>query len=175
MRSRQERAQIMALVFMGVLPLIVAVTGCFPCGSTAARRVVSGSLLIASTLEAPSDVQRIAAWSYTDGENTGSGGGGRPVLPSLSDGSFEVTMASNDRGGVCGYPPFTHVTGVSQYPTPDQIVFIVEREACEQEFTIDLNEDTVVDLDFPDGVIELAGPILLPPCEMDDADTAPAP
>jgi len=78
-------------------------------------------------------------------------------------------MASNDFGGVCGNPPFTRTTGVSQYPPPDQIVVMVEREACEQEFTIDLNENTVVDLDFPAGVIELTDPILLPPCDQDES------
>ncbi|MCH7885335.1 MAG: hypothetical protein IIC01_08805 [Planctomycetes bacterium] len=48
---------------------------------------------------------------------------------------------------------------------PDQIEVTVVRDGCESSFLIDVNEDTIVDLDFPDDVIELTDPILVPPCE----------
>ena len=47
---------------------------------------------------------------------------------------------------------------------PDQVKVIVVRDGCEQTFLIDINEDTVVDLDFPDRVIELKEPILVSDC-----------
>ena len=47
---------------------------------------------------------------------------------------------------------------------PDQVKVIVVRDGCEQTFVIDINEDTVVDLDFPDRVIELKEPILVSDC-----------
>lgn len=50
-------------------------------------------------------------------------------------------------------------------PIPDQLMVIVSRDGCEQTFVIDINEDTVVDLAFPDRVIELKEPILVPACE----------
>jgi len=48
---------------------------------------------------------------------------------------------------------------------PDQTGVVVSRLGCRTEILIDLTEDTVVDLSFPDGVIELKDPILVPPCE----------
>ena len=51
------------------------------------------------------------------------------------------------------------------FPRPDQVEIIVVRDGCESSFLIDINEETVVDLDFPDDVIELKDPILVPPCE----------
>lgn len=50
------------------------------------------------------------------------------------------------------------------FPPPDQVEVIVLRGACEERFMIDINEDTVVDIEFPDDVIELKEPILVPPC-----------
>jgi hypothetical protein len=58
---------------------------------------------------------------------------------------------------------------VPSFPPPDEIVVTVVRQACTQQFTIGINEDTVVDVDFPDDVIELKDPILVPPCEEGDA------
>ncbi len=52
-----------------------------------------------------------------------------------------------------------------EFPRPDRVEIIVVRDGCEQAFLIDINEDTVVDMDFPDDVIELKDPILVPPCE----------
>ena len=53
---------------------------------------------------------------------------------------------------------------VEEFPRPDRVEVIVVREDCEFSFLIDINEDTVVDMTFPEDVIELKDPILVPAC-----------
>ena len=72
-----------------------------------------------------------------------------------ADGTFEVFFATDL--GPYREPP--------EFPRPDQVEIIVVRDGCEQTFPIEINEDTVVDMDFPDDVIELKEPILVPGCE----------
>jgi hypothetical protein len=55
--------------------------------------------------------------------------------------------------------------GTSEIVTPDQIRVTVGRVGCQYQTFIDINADTVVDPNFPDNVIELKDPILVPPCE----------
>ena len=74
---------------------------------------------------------------------------------SAEDGGIRVGLIV--KGSQCGR--------VLNLPTPDQLKVIVTIDGCEQTFVIDINEDTVVDLDFPDRVIELKEPILVPSCE----------
>ena len=73
---------------------------------------------------------------------------------SAGDGAFEARLTV--KGSQCGR--------VLNLPTPDQLKVIVTIDECEQTFLIDINEDTVVDLDFPDRVIELKEPILVSDC-----------
>jgi hypothetical protein len=55
-------------------------------------------------------------------------------------------------------------SSVPNLPIPDQLKLIVTIDGCAKAFLIDINESTVVDLDFPDRVIELKEPILVPAC-----------
>lgn len=55
------------------------------------------------------------------------------------------------------------------YPRPDQVEIIVALDGCEQSFLIDINENTVVDITFPDDVLELKDPIQVPPCPTETA------
>ncbi len=147
---------------LGCALIAVQVCGCIPCAQTRALRVLRATILGTATSQPLRDVQKISAFTFTDGASTGSGGGGRIVMPSLENGSFELRLVSDETGSVCGSPVQTSRT--PSFPAPDEILVIVQREACEQQFTIEINEDTVVDLDFPDFVIELKDPILVPPC-----------
>jgi len=78
-------------------------------------------------------------------------------------GSFAISMTNGDRvkNFLCAAPS----PNADEKPIPDQIRVIVWRENCRPEQFLDVAEDTVVDLSFPDGVIELKDPILVPPCE----------
>lgn len=167
MEHRRVYAMVMGLRAFVLALLAGQLSGCFPCGTFAARRVLRAVVLDRDTREAPNDVVNMEAWTSTDGEFTGSGGGGRPVIPSLEDGSFDLRIDSSNMASACGTSPPRNLPA---FPAPDEILVIVEREACEQRFTIDINEDTVVDPEFPGGVIELKDPILVPPCEAEEGD-----
>jgi hypothetical protein len=86
--------------------------------------------------------------TFTNGEETDSFAAlisdGSPTLPPTSeDGEFEIPFAEWPLP--CGPP-------APEFPPPDQIEVIIVRDGCEQTFLIDINEDTVVDLEFPDPV-----------------------
>jgi len=92
--------------------------------------------------------------------------GGEPCsLLSLDDGTFGISRSTL---GPC--PP-------RSYPTPDRIELVVLRDTCETTYSIDVNDDTVDDLDTTDQdegaasnhTIELKEPILVPACEGDAA------
>ncbi len=98
--------------------------------------------------------------SFTNGEVT-------DVIPALT-----IFGDSNgpppDENGMFELPfrkTLVSCTVASSFPPPDQVEIIVVRDGCEQTFLIEINEDTVVDMDFPDDVIELKDPILVPPCD----------
>ncbi len=157
----------LGLRMLGLALPVVHLSGCEPfCASIAARRSLKGIVRRADTLEVPTDVVLIGAFTSTDGELTGSGGGGRTVQPSSEDGSFQLRLRSSETKSVCGQ---ASPSSLPAFPAPDEILVIVQREACEQQFTIEINEDTVVDLGFPDNVIELKDPILVPPCGAEES------
>jgi hypothetical protein len=80
-----------------------------------------------------------------------------PGLPApRKEGEFVAPLSTADLGPACRPPTF---------PRPDRVEVIIVRDGCEQSFFIDINADTVVDLTFPDDIIELKNPILVPPCE----------
>ena len=58
----------------------------------------------------------------------------------------------------------------TEFLQPDRIEIIVARGDCQYTFSIDINEDTVVDMAFPDDTLELKDPILVPPCELEPGD-----
>jgi len=149
---------------IGLMLILAQVMGCFPCGLAGRSLLLRAVVLNAEALGIPEDVLRIRALTLTEGQTTGGGGGLFDVVPSLEDGIVELRLGSSDRATVCGLTADA-LSDLPPYPAPDEILVIIEREACEQRFTIEINEDTVVDLSFPDFTIELKDPILLPPCE----------
>ena len=121
-----------------------------------------GQLLDEETLTPVTDVY-LGGRSFTSDEETCAitpftRWGDPRVPPPQEDGVFEVQFSI---GLVpCDPPP--------QFPRPDQVEVIVVRGECEFSFLIEINEDTVVDMDFPDDVIELKDPILVPACEPEE-------
>lgn len=161
MQCGQRTAPFRSLSLALLIILAGQLSGCPPFGTVFSVRLLRGSLLGRDSLAPPTDVMRIVAETSTEGERTGGGDGGNRVLPSPEDGSFELRMPSRDTS--------SSPSDVPSFPPPDEIVVTVVRQACTQQFTIGINEDTVVDVDFPDDVIELKDPILVPPCEEGDA------
>lgn len=170
-RGRQERLEVLILASVFVsLPLL----GCWNCffpGDFVDYVVVRGKVLDADTLEGLSDTP-IGVRTLTAGEVIGfvsgvasdrSGLKSPPIPLTGVDGTFAFSFTAGFR------EPCTTILGprvpTPDFPRPDQIEVTVVRDACEQSFLIDINEDTVVDLSFPDDVIELKDPILVPPCE----------
>jgi hypothetical protein len=133
--------------------------GLFPFGDCLTVPASEGSVLFLhgdatydQTVEVV-DGASVRAMLLTDGEVTTRE---RASLPIAEDGTFEVPLSAKHDGPLCASPP--------DLPAPDQLEVIVTIRGCEQSFLIDINEDTVVDLDFPDRVIELKDPILVPAC-----------
>ncbi len=127
---------------------------CFP------QLTVSGRLVDADTL-LPVANATMGALARANGETLASepplrGSGTTVFPPSNAQGEFAVRLT---RGSLtaCPAPPF---------PAPDQIDIVVVRNGCETTFTIDVNENTVVDLSFPNDTLELKDPIPVPPCEV---------
>jgi len=86
-------------------------------------------------------------------------------VPSIEeDGSFEHFLIEG-YGGACACVLDLFIPDSPGPTRPDQVEIIVVRDDCEQIFRIDLTADTVVDLDFPNDVIELRDPIIVEPCE----------
>jgi len=161
MERSQDPAVLLFLPLLRLGALTGQFSGCVSPGILATVRLLRASLLDRDSLDPPTDVMRIVAETFTEGERTGGGDGGDRVLPSPEDGSFELRVLSRDTS--------SSPSDVPSFPPPDEIVVAVVRQACTQEFTIEINEDTVVDLSFPDDVIELKDPILLPPCAEEQA------
>ena len=120
---------------------------------------MSGQLLDEATLSPVADAA-IGGRSFTVGVETDytppfTSLGDLNGPPSGVDGGFETEFWT----GIvpCDPPP--------EFPRPDEVELIVARDECVFVFTIEINEETVVDMTFPDDVIELIEPILVPACE----------
>ena len=134
--------------------------GCLPCPLTGVRLFLRGKVLDAETLRGATDAA-VGGRTFTEGEETDRVSpliydGSATFPPPEEDGTFQVEFNLNSPS--CGPP-------ILEFPRPDQVEVIVVRDGCEQTFIIEINEDTVVDMDFPDDVIELKDPILVGPCE----------
>ena len=138
------------------------VFGCI-CGMAVKEYVVTGSILDSDSMQGLSDAF-IGGRILTEGVETvfvpAVFGHGEPSLPAPSpEGTFRVPFGKYEGFSFPGPLPEIDL------PAPDQVEVIAVRGDCEQSFLIDLNEDTVVDLTFPENGIELREPILVPPCE----------
>ena len=121
--------------------------------------VVRGILLDADTDVAVTDAA-VSGSTFTEGQVTDSvnplTSKGIPSFPPPGeDGSFELLFAT---GSLTPCPP-------PEFPHPDQVEVVVLGGGCEQRFMIDINEETVIDIGFPDGALEFKDPIRVPGCE----------
>lgn len=170
-RTIGSRAAVRGLFPMLLLFLCLA-AGCplslLPCGLT-----LKSFIIRARVTDAASGVgltgASLGGLLFTAGDATsfrdplGPHGEDELLLPN-SQGRFDLTFFAPELGEMCGLPPFDRTIYDPEFPPPDQIELIVIRDGCEQRFMIDVNEDTVVDMTFPDDIIELKDPILVPPC-----------
>jgi|GEM_PF-2140599 len=150
------------------LPLLgVLGVGCTACGPFVETFVVHGKV-VASETGVGLDGVPIDVRPMSDGEFIGFTTGPVPghLLPpeTENDGSFELIISNGERfrSARCPAPR----PGTLESLLPDQIRVGVSHDGCQSQVLIDLNEDTVVDLSFPDNVIELKDPILVPPCDL---------
>ena len=135
--------------------------GCL--GDCGDRVIVEGQLVDETSL-APVANAPVGGRSFTAGDETDynpafTSFGDLNGPPSGEDGVFRVGFST----GIvpCDPPP--------EFPRPDQVEVIVVRGECVFIFAIDINEETVVDMAFPDDVIKLRDAILVPACEPRDA------
>ncbi len=115
--------------------------------------------LLDAETETPVTDAAVGGKTFTEGELTASvnplTSGGIPTFPPPADnGSCELLFSE---GSLTPCPP-------PEFTRPDQVEVVVLGRGCVQTFVIDINEQTVVDMDFPDDVIELKDPILVPSC-----------
>ena len=146
------------LAYVVVAFYVLTISSCIIHGDCMSLLFVRGTLLEETTgapiARAPVGGRAFASDKELDFTVPVTTFGGPNGPPSGEDGSFLLAFSTPLMG--CPSAPF---------PRPDQVEIIVVRDGCESSFLIDINEDTVVDLSFPDDVIELKGPILVPPCE----------
>lgn len=133
--------------------------GCFPCAHDVAVLFVHGEVLDAETLQGATDAA-IGGRTFTNAEETDW------VPPLIFDGSATFPPPEEDGTFRVEFTRRSHYCRdvVTEFPPPDQIEIIVVRDGCEQTFRIEINEDTVVDMGFPEDVLELKDPILVEPC-----------
>jgi len=152
---------------IGVLSLALSVHGCVPCGIFKRSLYLESQLLDEETGDAISDAA-VGGFLYTGGEATSYrdplGATEGDMLPPDEDGRFRLRFFAPEFSEVCGTGPFAPAGYDPPFPTPDRLELIVVRDGCEKRVTIELNEDTVVDMSFPDNVLELKEPILVPAC-----------
>lgn len=123
---------------------------CTPIFNPDSELTMRGNILDADTREGLVGVS-VNAQLITGGAETTRGD--LKASPTGEDGAVGVLLLAKGQG--CGLPDL---------PAPDRLRVILTIDGCEQTFLIDINEDTVVDLDFPDRVIELKEPILVSDC-----------
>ena len=145
--------------------LFVGSNGCRPCPRNVAFLCVQGKILDSQTLEGATDTV-VGGRTFTDGEQTDF------YPPRIYDDS--PTSRVPDEDGTFKIT-FTRLSESCQdvfteFLQPDRIEIIVARGDCQYTFSIDINEDTVVDMAFPDDTLELKDPILVPPCELEPGD-----
>ena len=144
----------------GALASLLALisSACYPCGTAVDTLFVRARLVDAET---QLEVQEVSVGGriFTGGEETEYA----PIL-FAPDAFGMVDLEFVLLSGFCTYlgeqypPP-------EELPTPDRLEIIIIRNDCQQTFSIDISEDTVVDMAFPDDVLELKDPILVEPCE----------
>lgn len=146
------------------------VGGCTCVGPFVKTFVIRGTVVASDTGDALGNVP-ISVQLLTDGEVIGyasgiASGRTRSKTPAAivtdPDGSFAITMRSDER--VDCFQEVSSDPATNEIVRPDQTLVVVSLQACQQQLFIDLNEDTVLDITFPDNTIQLKDPILLPPC-----------
>jgi hypothetical protein len=147
--------------FIAYMILLVVPLKLYGCIHAHCRRNLSivGQLVDAGTLQ-PIEGAALGARSISDGATISETPpsfrlDGVPRTSSDVEGSFSIFLTEGLLS-TCPPPDFTR---------PDQVEIIVLRDGCEQRFMIEVNQDTVVDLSFPNRTLELREPILVPPCE----------
>ncbi len=130
---------------------------------------VRGTLVDADTME-PLRETIVGVRNFFEGEEVGFGKGNAtsfqksPVVPTTDEnGLFALAFTSGFRGACGTLNP--EPNPAEDLSFPDQVQVTVRRAECAQLIMIDLNEDTVVDITFPDDLIDLKDPILVPACE----------
>lgn len=138
--------------------LLVFIFDRLTCVDVALTLHVTGVLIDEATGEPLADAP-VGASVLTDGRIVDS----VAALPDglyFSDGCGAFDVVLSDFVGVC--------SGVIQHDDlyrAQKLELFVMRDGCEQQVSIDVNEDTVVDLSFPDNVLELKDSILVPACD----------
>jgi hypothetical protein len=158
----ERRWRTTQLLICGCLTVLgYSLTGCLlSFGDCGISLTVSGRLLDSDTSQ-PIQGAALGGRTITDGMTTDGGlpsftPDGEPRIASGVDGAFMMLFV--EALGPCG-------PRLREFTRPDQVEIIVLRDGCEQRSMIEVNEDTVVDLSFPNRTLELKDPILVPPCE----------
>ncbi len=86
---------------------------------------------------------------------------GEPIFPPAEDGTFQISFG--EIGAVCPELFFPEIDP-PLVPFPDLIEIVVVHNDCQQSFMIEVNTDTIVDINDPMRRLELRDPIFVEPC-----------
>jgi hypothetical protein len=175
LHSPDRRLSSLPVTLAGVVLLAMQASGCVPgvCGDVFYAYYIVGEVRDAETGEVLGGLP-VGVIIVADGEVVAQ----RAVdtddaATTANNGTFDQRVSYSF--GRCTIP----VPGLSLPPppdlTPDEVRVVVRRDGCQTTFAFEVTEQAFVDPTASDDMLELREPILLPPCEMDDADTAPAP
>ncbi len=160
-KAYTTRSTVLALsLAIWCLPLL----GCFPwdcelqVNDPGASLRVEGVLLEADG-QTPVRGATVGGQSLTDGEVTDE------QSPLNRDGSRRWPVTDAGAFSIRFTSAAEPCEGAPALPRPDQVDLIVLTDDCERSVSVDINEDTVVDLDPPDHILELRDPILVPACQ----------
>ncbi len=123
---------------------------CAPAANPNGYLRLRGVLLDAATLEPLGGIV-LDARLRTGGEVTT-----RKPNPPATDGSGTIVLRMRAIGPNCEPEP--------DLPPPEQLRVVVPLDQCTHVFTIEVSEENFVDLAFPDQIMELRNPILVPAC-----------
>jgi hypothetical protein len=151
-------------VLSGACASLLLAAGCFPVGESCATALtVRGEVRDAQTNEPIAD-SPIGGRTITDGLITDGGPAvdsqGEPVRAfTEADGTFALNFAlyfyEDDVPEPCEFPP------------PERVQIIVVRDDCEQRVMVEISNETAQFFDgpYPDDLLELTAPVLVPPCD----------
>ena len=170
MHSEDLAMRTMNRVKVAVMLALVGAVGLAPGLACSACPLIKAQMLVRGRVETDGTMTlgslEISAYTWTAGENTGTGGAtNSPLSASFiwEDGTFEGIIWGNEFGRCPN--PFSSEVEIPEYPVPDEVHLVVTHAGCEHVFEIEVTGDMLSEDHSSDVVvIQLTEPLVIGPC-----------